>query len=95
MDDDAAIELQFLPPAFSGKCGHPKCEYPLQPDLPPIHWECPDPLPIGNCKNPNCPFQPRDLKKLKVKVPKVGPCGSPSCPYALPDPCGLPNCPFR
>ncbi|CAH1163676.1 unnamed protein product [Phaedon cochleariae] len=95
VDDDAAIELQFLPPAVSGKCGHPKCEYPLKPDLPPIHWDCPDPLPKGNCKNLNCPFLPPDLKVMKCKVPKKGPCGSTSCPYALPPPCDVPSCPFR
>ncbi|KAJ8926012.1 hypothetical protein NQ315_009867 [Exocentrus adspersus] len=95
MDDDAALELQFLPPAVSGKCGHPKCPYPVQPDLPPIHWDCPDPLPKGNCKNLNCPFQPAKLRKLKCPEPKPGPCGSPDCPYALPPPCGLPTCPFK
>lgn len=95
VDDDAALELQFLPPTVSGKCGHPKCPYPIQPDLPPIHWDCPDPLPKGTCKNLNCPFQPRDLKKFKCPAPKPGPCGSPDCPYALPPPCDLPTCPFR
>ncbi|XP_023310511.1 uncharacterized protein LOC111691627 [Anoplophora glabripennis] len=95
VDDDAAIELQFLPPAVSGKCGHPKCPYPLQPNLPPIHWDCPEPLPKGICKNPNCPLQPPDLKKLKCPAPKPGPCGSSDCPYALPPPCDLPTCPFR
>lgn len=95
VDDDAALELQFLPPAVSGKCGHPKCPYPIQSNLPPIHWDCPEPLPKGACKNLNCPFQPPDLKKLQCPARKPGPCGSPDCPYALPPPCGLPTCPFR
>ncbi|XP_074042075.1 uncharacterized protein isoform X1 [Leptinotarsa decemlineata] len=95
IDDDAALELQFLPPAISGKCGHPKCPYPLKSDLPPIHWDCPDPLPKGNCKNPECPFLPQELKMLKCPGLRKGPCGSTTCPYALPAPCDLASCPFR
>ncbi|KAL1514070.1 hypothetical protein ABEB36_003392 [Hypothenemus hampei] len=94
VDADAELELQFLPPALGGNCGDPHCKYPLAPPLPPIHWDCPDPLPKGACKNLNCPFLPPRLKKFKTKGIKTGPCGSPMCPYALPQPCGAPTCPF-
>ncbi|XP_050315862.1 uncharacterized protein LOC126750331 isoform X2 [Anthonomus grandis grandis] len=95
VDEDAEFELQFLPPALASNCGDPHCKYPLAPPLPPIHWDCPDPLPKGPCSNLNCPFQPAKLKKLKTKKEiKTGPCGSPLCPYAFPQPCGFPTCPF-
>ncbi|CAH1187257.1 unnamed protein product, partial [Phyllotreta striolata] len=93
--DDAELELAYLPPPIRGKCGDPKCEYPPQfLALPPIHWDCPDPLPQGSCKNPNCPHQPAGLRELKVPPPSA-PCGSACCPYALPPPCDLPSCPFK
>lgn len=77
-----------------GNCGDPNCNYPSAP-LPPIHWDCPDPLPKGACRNLNCPFQPAPLRKFKTKQQlKTGPCGSPMCAYALPQPCAAPTCPF-
>ncbi|XP_076259333.1 uncharacterized protein LOC143195774 isoform X2 [Rhynchophorus ferrugineus] len=94
VDDDAELELQFLPPALGRNCGDPHCKYPLEPPLPPIHWDCPEPLPKGPCKNMNCPFLPAPLKKFKTKDLKKGPCGSPTCPYSLPGPCPAPTCPF-
>ncbi|CAG9837930.1 unnamed protein product [Diabrotica balteata] len=96
-EEDAALELMFLPAPLGTTCGHPKCDYPGDV-LPPIHWDCPDPLPRDTCKNPNCPLQPPELQKLKCPVPNPetrGPCGSISCPYALPEPCDNPNCPFN
>lgn len=96
VDSDAQMELAFLPPAIVGKCGHPKCEYPFkQEELPPIHWDCPEPLPKGVCKNPNCPYLPADLKALLVLKKNKAPCGSNACPYALPPPCAAPTCPFN
>lgn len=94
VDQDASLEYMMLPPAISGKCGSPNCDYPIQPDLPPIHWDCPDPLPKGACKNPNCPLQSPALKKIKVPI-KKNICSCQDCPYAFPPPCGLPSCPFR
>ncbi|XP_030763371.1 uncharacterized protein LOC115887951 isoform X1 [Sitophilus oryzae] len=94
MDDDAQLELQYLPPALGASCGDPNCGHPFGPPLPPIHWDCPDPLPQGACKNLNCPFLPAPLKKFKTKSLKTGPCGSPTCPYAIPPPCAAPTCPF-
>lgn len=94
VDEDASLEYMMLPPAISGKCGSPNCEYPLPPNLPPIHWDCPDPLPKGACKNPNCPHQPPDLKRITVPSKKKM-CSCQDCPYAFPPPCGLPSCPFR
>lgn len=94
-DEDAMMELQYLPPAVSGKCGHPKCPFPIEPDLPPIHWDCPEPLPKGICKNPNCPYLPDDLKCLNEMYPNThAPCGNPACPYTLPQSCSSPDCPF-
>ncbi|KAH1007871.1 hypothetical protein HUJ04_005051 [Dendroctonus ponderosae] len=95
LDDDAEMELKFLPSPLAGNCGDPNCNYPFAAPLPPIHWDCPDPLPKGTCRNLNCPFQPAPLKKFKTKQQlKTGPCGSPMCAYALPQPCGAPTCPF-
>ncbi|CAH1955441.1 unnamed protein product [Acanthoscelides obtectus] len=95
VDDDAALELACLPPAISGKCGHQKCPYPWPSDLLPIHWDCPEPLPKGPCRNPNCPHQPANLRNIKCPPPKPGPCGKVTCPFAMPEPCDKPNCPFR
>lgn len=77
-----------------GTCGSPKCKLKLLPDPPPlepIHWDCPDPLPKGPCKNPECPLQSKELACFKVLK---GPCGSEKCPYAPPPWCGAPSCPF-
>ncbi|RZC31919.1 Asparaginase domain containing protein [Asbolus verrucosus] len=93
IDEDAIMELQYLPSPSSGRCGHPKCPVPVEPELPPIHWDCPDPLPKGRCKNPDCPYLPRDIKCLNAVLSK-GPCGNLNCPYSVPDPCRSPNCPF-
>lgn len=80
--------------AFSKTCGTPKCPgLPSNslPPLEPVHWDCPDPLPKGLCKNPDCPHLPLELKVFK---PRKGPCGGVSCPYAPPPWCGSPVCPF-
>ncbi|XP_044264730.1 uncharacterized protein LOC123011389 [Tribolium madens] len=92
-DEDAEMELQYLPAAPSGQCGHPKCPYPVEPDLPPIHWDCPDPLPKGRCKNPDCPYLPKEIKCLNAVLAK-GPCGNFNCPFTPPPPCDSPTCPF-
>ncbi|XP_060536280.1 uncharacterized protein LOC132708157 [Cylas formicarius] len=94
LDEDAQLELQFLPPALRSSCGDPKCKYPPTPELPPIHWDCPDPLPKDQCKNPNCPLLPKLLRKLQPKQMMKGPCGSSECSYAVPEPCDNPTCPF-
>lgn len=86
--DDDDIDLVV------GSCGSPKCKLKLLPDPPPlepIHWDCPDPLPKGPCKNPDCPLQSKELACFKVVK---GPCGSEKCPYAPPPWCGAPSCPF-
>lgn len=85
--DEVEVDVTNLPKT----CGFPKCPYAPEPDLPPIHWDCPDPLPKGLCKNPECPYLPKELKCLKR--PK-SPCGSPLCPYKKPPPCETPGCPF-
>lgn len=72
-------------------CGQPKCKDNDLPPLQPIHWDCPDPLPKGLCKNRDCPLLSKELKAFKI--PK-GPCGSDNCPYAPPPWCGEPSCPF-
>ncbi|KAL3285597.1 hypothetical protein HHI36_000126 [Cryptolaemus montrouzieri] len=92
---DADVEKQFIGPAIIGTCGHPKCSYRADPILPPIHWECPDPLPKGKCKNPNCPYTPHDLNLHNTIAATKGPCGSDQCPYCPPSPCASPNCPFN
>ncbi|XP_045479461.1 uncharacterized protein LOC123684295 isoform X2 [Harmonia axyridis] len=92
---DADIEKQFIGPAILGNCGHPKCSYMAEPVLPPIHWDCPDPLPVGKCKNPNCPYGSNELKSQARFSSTKGPCGSDQCPYAPPAPCISPNCPFK
>ncbi|KAF5280856.1 hypothetical protein FQR65_LT03005 [Abscondita terminalis] len=90
-DEEDTIETQFL----DGR-GQP-CDLmcpqtvhvtPLKP-LDPIHWDCPDPLPKGPCRNPQCP-----LKPMELRYKPTGPCGGPSCPYAAPNPCSDPSCPF-
>ncbi|XP_063919180.1 uncharacterized protein LOC135134430 [Zophobas morio] len=91
MDQDVDIEIATLPPA-KRSCGHPKC--PVEPELPPIHWDCPDPLPKGKCKNPNCPYLPKEIKCLNAVLGK-GVCGNFNCPFAPPDPCKSPYCPFQ
>lgn len=77
----------------SDTCGEPKCKYlyPSMPPLEPIHWDCPEPLPKGRCRNPNCPLLPKDLAAFKIPKP---PCESHKCPYAPPPWCGEPSCPF-
>ncbi|KAK9884145.1 hypothetical protein WA026_005096 [Henosepilachna vigintioctopunctata] len=92
---DFDIEKQFIGPAIIGNCGHPKCPYQMEPILPPIHWECPEPLPAGKCTNPNCPYVPNDLPYHTRLSTTKGPCGSNECPYLPPAPCCSPNCPFR
>lgn len=87
------LEMSLDRDALSKTCGASK--YPgltsSLPPLEPVHWECPDPLPKGLCKNPDCPYLPRELKVFK---PRKGPCGGISCPYAPPPWCGSPICPF-
>lgn len=63
------------------------------PALPPIHWDCPDPLPKGRCTNSNCPINKIQDMAKKMFVPKTV-CGGPDCPYAIPPPCTYPTCPF-
>lgn len=90
LEPEAMFDKQFLPILNNATCGHSKCEYPAEKELPPIHWDCPDPLPKGNCKNPKCPYGPPKVEQ----VPR-SPCGYTECPYALPEPCELLTCPFR
>ncbi|XP_044745973.1 uncharacterized protein LOC123307645 isoform X3 [Coccinella septempunctata] len=92
---DADIEKQFIGPAILGNCGHPKCSYQADPILPPIHWDCPEPLPVGKCKNPNCPYGSNEMQTKGRFSSTKGPCGSDQCPYAPPAPCASPNCPFK
>lgn len=67
----------------TGYCGRVDCKSPvIGPTLPPIHWDCPEPLPKGPCKNPDCPFLPADLRALQALI-KKGPCDSPSCTHIL------------
>lgn len=92
---DADIEKQFIGPAILGNCGHPKCSYQADKILPPIHWDCPEPLPEGKCRNPNCPYASQEVKTEGRFSTSKGPCGSDQCPYAPPAPCSSPNCPFK
>lgn len=88
------IEMGLDADALAKTCGSPKCPGLVLESLPPlepVHWECPDPLPKGLCKNPDCPYLPKELKVFK---PRKGPCGGVSCPYAPPPWCGSPVCPF-
>lgn len=86
--DDDVMDLQYM----TARCKPPPCHStPVTPRRPldPIHWDCPEPLPKGPCRNPQCPFKPKELRY----IPK-GPCGSEQCPYAIPPFCGDTNCPF-
>lgn len=67
--------------------------YKFRDALPPIHWDCPDPLPKGDCKNPDCPYVKRDALIKKYFPEPCCPCGSPTCPYVC-APCTFPGCPF-
>ncbi|KAK9884146.1 hypothetical protein WA026_005097 [Henosepilachna vigintioctopunctata] len=55
---------EFMPFSMAGSCGHARCTYISEPILPPIHWDCPEPLPEGFCENPECPYLPQDLKRI-------------------------------
>lgn len=82
-DTDEAMRLLTTNPAG--------CTPP--PALPPIHWDCPDPLPKGRCMNSNCPINRiQDMAKKLFQPRSV--CGGPECPYAIPAPCTYPTCPF-
>ncbi|KAI4469109.1 l-asparaginase [Holotrichia oblita] len=82
-DTDEAMRLLASHPAG---CNPP-------PALPPIHWDCPDPLPKGRCMNANCPINKiQDMAKKLFEPRSV--CGGPQCPYAIPAPCSYPTCPF-
>lgn len=82
-DTDEAVRLLASHPAG---CNPP-------PVLPPIHWDCPDPLPKGRCMNSNCPINKiQDMAKRLFEPRSV--CGGPQCPYAVPAPCTYPTCPF-
>lgn len=67
-------EPEVVMPVFPCKRPCPSID-----DLPPIHWDCPDPLPKGECTNPFCP--------LREKLP----CGH--CPIDARH-CGMPGCQF-
>lgn len=85
--DEDAIDLDVLPK----NCGAPTCKFWPKQDLPPIHWDCPEPLPKGACRNPNCPL----LSQLaKCYEPRCV-CDLPGCAYAMPPPCGNPACAFQ
>ncbi|GJQ78372.1 hypothetical protein Trydic_g22198 [Trypoxylus dichotomus] len=82
-ETDEAMRLLTNQP---GGCSPP-------PTLPPIHWDCPDPLPKGRCMNANCPINKiQDIAKKLFEPKSV--CGGPQCPYAIPPPCTYPTCPF-
>ncbi|XP_045479471.1 uncharacterized protein LOC123684295 isoform X3 [Harmonia axyridis] len=55
---------EYMEPSTTANCGHPRCTYISEPALKPIHWDCPEPLPIGICRNPKCPYLPEDLKRI-------------------------------
>ncbi|KAB0792766.1 hypothetical protein PPYR_14725 [Photinus pyralis] len=86
--DDDVMDLQYM----TARCKPPPCHSaPVTPSRPldPIHWDCPEPLPKGPCRNPQCPFKPKELRYTAK-----GPCGSEQCPFAIPPFCGDTNCPF-
>ncbi|XP_018321844.1 uncharacterized protein LOC108734694 [Agrilus planipennis] len=105
-NEDDMLSLQYLSLKPEATCGKYTSPYkvPNEVPLPPIHWDCPEPLPEGNCRNPDCPFLPEILRKLKPKsiIDEIlksdikESCGNPCCPYCCyppTPPCGNPACP--
>lgn len=85
--DEDQVDLDVLP----RNCGAPTCKFSPQPQLPPIHWDCPEALPKGPCKNPNCPHLSAQVRCYEPKCV----CDVPACAYAMPPSCGNPSCPFH
>lgn len=93
--DEEIAEMQALQRSSNARKGS-KCPMNFMPPLPPlepIHWDCPEPLPKGPCRNPQCPLKPPECRYIPACPPPRGPCGNLRCPYSPPVSCGD-RCPF-